>query len=108
VIDVQPGGVERAVGRHRSHQAADRLHAALAKRCGALDDEARRAHAHHEAVAATVERQHRVLDALVGGRGPAGQEAGAEPIQQRVAGDVVSRHHDHAAAAAGADPVLGQ
>ena len=49
-----------------------------------------------------------LLDHFVGGGRAAGQEAGADPLEQMVGGDVVGRDDDHAAAAPGADPVLGQ
>ena len=60
------------------------------------------------AVPSAVEGQGGLLDLVVGGGGARGQEAGADPSQQAVAGHVVGADHDHAAAAAGADPVLGQ
>ena len=49
-----------------------------------------------------------VLDRVVGGGGAGGEEADADPLASGVAGDVVGGDHDDAAAAAGADPVLGQ
>ena len=58
-------------------------------------------------MAAAVERQRRVLDHLVGGGRARGEEARAEPAQHGVGGGVVGGHDDHAPAAAGADPVLG-
>ena len=39
---------------------------------------------------------------------PVDEEAGAEPLEQVVAGHVVGRHDDDAPAATGADPVLRQ
>ena len=81
--------------------------AALARGRGALDDDAGRAHAEDHPVAAPVERQRGLLDDLVGGRGAGGQEARAEPPQQRVGGHVVGGHDHDAPAAARADPVLG-
>ena len=59
-------------------------------------------------MAALVERQRRVLDDLVGRGRARGEEARADPAEHRVRGRVVGGHDDHAPAAAGADPVLGQ
>ena len=72
-------------------------HAALARGRGALDHDAGRAHPEDHPVAAPVERQRGLLDDLVGGRGARGQEARADPRQQRVGGHVVGGH-DHARA----------
>ncbi len=85
---------------------ADGLNAAFARGLGALDHQGRGAHAHDQAVTAAVEGNGGVFHHFVGGGGPAGQEAGAEPLHQVVGGDVVGRDNDHAAAASGADPVL--
>ena len=82
-------------------------HAALARGRGALDHDAGRAHAEDHPVAAPIERQRGVLDQLVGGRGARGQEARADPRQQRLGGHVVGGHDHHAPAAPRADPVLG-
>ena len=108
VVDVEPGAVEGAVGGDRAEHLADRLQAALPRGLGGLDDERRRAHPDDHAVPAPVERRRRVLDHVVGRGGAGGQEAGGDPGQQRVAGDVVGGDHDDPAAAAGPDPVLGQ
>ena len=58
-----------------------------------------------QAVTPAVEGEHGVLDQLVGRGGAARQESRSEPAEQVVAGDVVRGHHEHAPAAAGADPV---
>ena len=56
---------------------------------GALDHERRGAHAEDHAVAALVERQRGFGDVLVGGGRAGGEESGADPAEQLVAGDVV-------------------
>ena len=73
---------------------------------GALHHQRRGAHPHDHAVPPAVEGNRGFLDDVVGRGGAAGQEAGAEPFDQVVRSDVVGRDDDHAAAAAGADPVL--
>ena len=107
MLDVKPRAVERRVGDDRAHQLADGRQAPLARRRGRLDHEGRRTHADDHPVAAPVERRRRVLDLLVGRRGAGGEEAARDPGQQHVARDVVGRDDDHAPAAAGTDPVLG-
>ena len=107
VRDVEARAVEGAVRGHRAQHLADRLDAALARGIGRFDDDRRRAHPDDHPVPATVERDRGLLDHVVGRGGTAGQEAAADPRQQRVAGDVVGRDDDDPARAAGADPVLG-
>ncbi|OQC41260.1 MAG: hypothetical protein BWX64_01026 [Acidobacteria bacterium ADurb.Bin051] len=107
VADVEAAAVEGAVGGHRAEQLADRCHAALARRLGGFEHHRGGAHPDDEAVAAPVERQHRVLDAGVGGGGAAGEEARGKPGEERVARDVVGGDHHHPPAAPGADPVVG-
>ena len=96
-----------AVGGDRAEHFADGLEAAFPRRFQAFDDEGRGAHPDDQAVTAAVERGCRLFDDLVGGGGAGGQEAGAEPAHQVLRGDVVGRDHDHAAAAAGLNPVAG-
>jgi hypothetical protein len=67
VVDVEPRAVERGVRGHGAEHLADRGQPALARRAGALHDDARRAHADDHPVAAPIERQRGVLDDLVGG-----------------------------------------
>ena len=107
VIDVEPRAVEGAVGGDGAEHLADGRDAALARGRGALDDDAGRAHPEDHPVAALVERQRGLLDVLVGGRRAGGQEARADPRQQRVGGHVVGGHDHDARAAPRADPVLG-
>ena len=80
-------GAVRGDGRqHLADRLRRRARAPLAADSTTMRD---RAHAEDHPVPATVERQRRVLDVLVG-RGRAGrEEAGAHPLQQRVGGDVV-------------------
>ena len=108
VVDVEPGAVERAVRGGRCEHLRDRLEAALPRDTVGLDHDRGRAHADHHAVPTPVERgRHLGHDVL--GRGRAGgEEAGADPLEQDVAGDVVGGDDDHAPAPPGADPVLGQ
>ncbi len=100
--------MEGAVGRHGAQYLADRTQPALASGGGAFDHEGRGAHAEDHPVAAPVERDRRVLHDVVGGGGAGGQESGADPFEEVVAGDVVASDHDHALGAPGADPVLGE
>ena len=62
--------MEGAVAGLGGEQLHDAAHAALLDRVLALDHEGARAHADERAVAAAVERQRGVLDALVGRRRP--------------------------------------
>ncbi|MEZ5097296.1 MAG: hypothetical protein R2731_15095 [Nocardioides sp.] len=107
VLDVEPSAVEGAVGGHGPQDLADRLDAALARRLRGLDDERRGAHPDDHAVPAPVERRRRILHALVRGGRAAGEEPRPDPGHHPLAGGVVGRHHDHAPAAPGPDPVLG-
>jgi hypothetical protein len=91
-----------------AQQLDDAAHAALAHRVLALDHQRTGAHAQDRAVAAAVEGQRGLFHLVVGGRGARGQEARADPAHQVLAGHVVGAEHDHAAAAAVADPVFGQ
>ena len=75
---------------------------------GALHYERSGTHAEDHPVAAAVERDRRLGDVLVGGGRPAREEAGAEPAEELVGGDVVGCDHDDATATAGSDPVLGE
>ena len=82
MVDVEARGVERAVAGLRREQLDDSAHAALLDRVLALDDESAGAHADERAVAAAVEGQGGVLDALVGRGGPARDEAGPDPLER--------------------------
>ncbi len=107
VLHVQPRAVEGAVVRLAAQQFDDAAHAALAHGVLALDDQATGTHAHDRAVAAAVEGQSGLGD-LILGRGRAhGQEARADPLHQMLAGHIVAADHNHAAATAAADPILG-
>ncbi len=108
VLDVEPRAVERAVRGDRAEHLADRRDPALAGGARRLDDERGGAHPEQHAVAALVERERSLLDDLVGGRGPGGEEARADPRQHLVGGRVVGGDHDHPRATARADPVLGE
>ena len=55
----------------------------------------------------SIERESGVLDDLVGGRGADGEEPGADPFEQVIAGHIVARDDQHPLAAAGSNPVLG-
>ncbi len=100
--------MEGAVGGRRPEHFADRLQAALARRIGTLDHERGGTHAEDHPVAAAVERDRRLGDVVVGGRRSGREEAGAEPAEELVGGDVVGGDHDDATATTGADPVLGE
>ena len=108
VVDVELGAVEGAVGGDRSQHLADRLDAPLPRRLGRLDHDGGRAHPEQHPVAAVVEGERGLLDDLVGGCRAGGEEAGPDPVEQRVGRDVVGRDDDDPTAAAGADPVLGE
>ena len=97
-----------AVAGLAAQQLDDAPHAALAHRVLALHHQAAGAHAQDGAVAAPVEGQRRLVHTVVGGRRAQGQEACAHPFHQVVAGHVVAAQHQHPAAAAIADPILGQ
>ena len=107
VVDVEPRAVEGAVGGDGAEHLADGRDAALARGRGALDDDAGRAHPEDHPVAALIERQRSLRDVFVGGRRAGGQEARADPRQQRVGGHIVGGHDHDARAAPHADPVLG-
>jgi hypothetical protein len=100
--------MECTVGGHRTQHFANGLDSAFPRRVPALHHQRGRAHAHDQAMAAAVEWNGRVLDLLIGGGCAARQKTGAHPIDQVVGGDIVGRDDDDAAAAPGADPVLGQ
>ena len=105
VVDVEARPVEGAVGHDGPEHLADRADAAFACGIGALQYEGRCPHPHDQPVAPPVERDRLFLHDLARGRRPGGQEAGAEPPEQVVGGDVVGREDDHPPAAARADPV---
>ncbi len=106
--DIEPSAVEGAVGGDAAEQLGDGAQAALARALGALHYQRGSAHAHQHAVPAAIERQRGLLHDVVGSGGAAREKTGADPLQQVIAGHVVAGDHDHAAAAASADPVLGQ
>ena len=106
VVDVESRSVKGAVGGRGPEHLADRLQAALAGGIGTLDDECGGTHAEDHPVAAAVERDRRLGDVVVGRRGTGREEAGAEPAEELVGGDIVAGDHDDATATAGADPVL--
>ncbi len=105
MVDVKARSVERAVGDHAPEHLADRADAPLTRRLGALEYDGRSPHPHDQAVAPPVERDRLLLHFFARGRRPGSQEAGAEPSEQVVGGDVVGRDHDHPTAASGTDPV---
>ena len=107
VIDIQPGAMKSAVAALAAQQFDDAAHPAFAHGVLTFDHQGAGAHAQQGAVAALVEGQGGQVDAVVGGGGAGGQKARAHPLDQVVAGDVVGPDHDHAAAAARADPVFG-
>ena len=85
VPHVEAGRVEGAVAGLGGEQLHDPAHAALLDRVLALHHEGARPHADERPVAAPVEREGGVLDALVGRAGPARDEAGPHPLDQGVA-----------------------
>ena len=108
VTHVQPRAVEGAVGGFAAQHFDDAAHAALAHGVFALDHKRTRPHAQQRAVAAAVKGQRRFLHLVVGGGGAGCEEARTDPAHQVFAGHIVCAEHDHTAAAAIADPVLGQ
>ena len=108
VVHVEARAVEGAVAADRGEESRDRGDSPLAGRFGALDDEGRSAHPDDHAVAAAVERKRRVLHLLVEGGRARGDEPGTDPLHHVVRSGVVGRDHEDPAAAAGADPVLGE
>ncbi len=107
VVNVQARAVIGAVARLAAQHFDDSAHPALAHRVFALDHQRAGAHAEDRAVTAAVERERRFVDAVVGGGCARRQKARADPFHQVFAGHVVRADHDHAAAAPGANPVLG-
>ena len=107
VLDVQSCAMKGAVGETRGEHLAQRGDPALAGGRRALHHEGGRAHAHDHPVATAVEGQGRVFDVLVGGGGARGEETRTEPLHEGVGAGLVAGDHDHPAAAARADPVLG-
>ena len=107
VFDVETSPVERRVRGDRTEHLADRVDPPLAGGVGRFDDERCGTHPHDHPVATTVERGGGVFDVLVGRSGAACQETAGDPRHQCVARCVVRRHHDHAAASTGTDPILG-
>ncbi len=55
-----------------------------------------------------VKRQSGLVDAILGGHGANGQETGADPFHQVVAGHGIAADDDHPPAATAANPILGQ
>ena len=108
VVDVEARAVEGAVRGDRAQHLADRPESALFGGLRALQHHRRRTHPHDHAVPPAVERNGGFFHDIVGRRRAAGQEPGAEPLDQVVGRDVVRRDDDHPAAAPGADPVLRQ
>ena len=108
VLNIEASAVEGAVRRDRAQHFADGLDSAFARGLGALDDKACGAHAHDQAVPATVKGSGGFFHYFVSGGRAAGQEARAKPFDGMIGGDVVGRDHDHATAASGTDPVFGQ
>ncbi len=108
VVDVELCAMEGAVGGNRSQHLADGLGAPFPRRLSRLDDDGGRAHSEQHPVAAVVEGDGGFLNHGVGGCRARGEEAGPEPVEQRVRRDVVGRDDDDPSAAADADPVLGE
>src|SRR5579864_6985505 len=108
VLDIKASSVECAVGGDGGEYLANRLNAALTRALGTFNDECGGAHADDQSVAAAVEGNGGLGNNFVRGGSSAGEEAGAHPVDQMVGGDVVGGDDDHAAATAGADPVLRQ
>ncbi len=108
VLHIEARAVEGAVRGNCAEYFADGLNSPFPRGFGTFDDQAGGAHADDQAVAAAVKGSGGFFYYFVGGRGPAGKETGAEPFDGVVGGDVVGRDDDHAAAAAGTDPVFGQ
>jgi hypothetical protein len=89
VLHVEAGAVEGAVGSDTAQHLADGADTTLARGVGVLEHEGGSAHTDEHAVTAAVEGDGGVLDHVVGGGGPGGQEACAEPTHELVGGDVV-------------------
>ena len=108
VAHVQPRAMEGAVGGFTAQQLDNAAHPTLSHGVFALDHKGAGPHAQQRAMAATVKRQGRFFHLIVSGGRAGRQEAGPDPTHQVVAGHVVGAQHDHAAATAAANPVLGQ
>ena len=107
VIEIQSAAVERAVGDDGPQEFTDGPHTPLSRHGHVLQHQRSAAHAEEKAVPTLVEGQRGILDALVGGRGPGGQEARAVPRQHGVGSHVVRRDDHHPSATARLDPVPG-
>ena len=99
--------MERAVGELAAQHFAQSAHAPLAQRIFRLHHQAARPHAEQHTVAPAIKGQGRLLQHIFSGGRAGSQEAGAHPFQQVVGSDIVGANDQHAAAAAGPDPVLG-
>ncbi len=108
MVDIQTCAVERAVASLTTEQLDHAAHPALAHGIFTLDQERAGAHAQDHTVAAPVERQRCLLDPVVGGGGAGGQKARADPAEVKLAGHIIGGDHQHTAAAARANPILGQ
>ncbi len=107
VVDVEAGAVKGAVGDLAGQHLADAAHAAFLERVLRFDDQRRRAHADDRAVTALIKGQSGFVEAFLGGCCSGGEHARSDPLHQVFAGHIVAGDDDDAAAASGANPVLG-
>ena len=107
VIHIQPGAMVGTVAAFTAEQFDDATHPPLTHRILALKHHGAGPHAQNRAVAAPVEGNGRLCYLVIGSGCTQGQKAGPHPLQQIVAGHVVGRDHDDAAAATAANPVFG-
>ena len=107
VVHVQARAVEGAVVDFAAEEFYNTTHAALPHGVFAFHDEAASAHAHDGSVATFVEGEGGFFEAVFGGGRADGEETRADPFHHVVAGDVIRANDNDAAAASGANPILG-
>ncbi len=100
--------MEGAVRDLDPEQLDDAAHASFPDRVLGLEHQPAGAHPHYQAVAATVEGKGGLRDLGFGRRRTRGEEAGAYPLEQVVAGHVIGGDDDHAPAASAANPIAGE
>ncbi len=108
MVYVQTRAMVGAVACLAAKYLDNAAHASLAHGVFAFHHQGTGPHAQDRAVTAAVKGQRGLVHPIVRGGCTQGQEAGTHPFHQAVAGDVVTAQYQDPAAAAGADPILGQ
>ena len=107
VVGIEAGAMECAVGNAGGQQAGDGGSAARPGILFALEYQSHRSHSEDHTVATGIEGQGAIFHLVGGGGRPGREEAGPDPGQHLVVGDIVGPHHHHALRPTGTDPVFG-